>query len=179
MTRCESFAYSSASLRLGPEFAKSRLRKKLDYLFCILGKEGYAAMDRWVPADEMHKNDPAKFLDYIESTLDEKISPWVHIYELEDITKRSDESIDELVNQICQLSRRAQISDGSDAVIEFEVQCRLIRAIPDANIELCKQLLKVSRDKRVSHFLEICRTYYAVESVVAAMCAGHVVHAVC
>ena len=37
---------------------------------CILGKEGYAAMDRWVPAGEVHKNDPAKFLDYIESMLD-------------------------------------------------------------------------------------------------------------
>ena len=62
-----------------------------------------------------------------------------------------------------------QIGNGSDAAIEFEVQCRLIRAIPDANIKLCKQLLKVSRNKRVLHLLEICRTYYAVESGVAAM----------
>ena len=136
-------------------------------------------MDRWVPADEAHKNDPAKFLDYIESTLDDEFSPRVRVYELEDITKRSDESIDELVNQICQLAQRAQISDGSDAAIEFEVQCRLIRMIPDTNIKLCKQLLKVSCDKRLSHLLEICRTYYAVESGVAAMCAGHVVHDVC
>ena len=61
-------------------------------------------MDRWVPADESHKNEPAKFLDYIESTLGDKISPQVHVYELKDITKRSDESIDELVNRICQLA---------------------------------------------------------------------------
>ena len=54
----------------------------------------------------------------------------------------------------------------------------LIQVIPDANIKLCKQLLKVSCDKRVLHLLEICRTYYAVESGVAAMCVGHVVHAV-
>ena len=33
--------------------------------------------------------------------------------------------------------------------------------IPDSNIELCKQLLKVSHDNRVLHLLEICRTYYA------------------
>ena len=32
-------------------------------------------MDRWVPADETHKNDPAKFLDYIESMLDDEIYP--------------------------------------------------------------------------------------------------------
>ena len=32
----------------------------------------------------------------------------------------------------------------------FEVQCRLIQMIPDANIELCKQLLKASHDKKVS-----------------------------
>ena len=136
-------------------------------------------MDRWVPADEAHKNDPAKFLDYIESMLDDEISPRVHVYELEDITKRSDESIDELVDWICQLAHRAQIGNGSDAAIEFKVQCRLIWVIPDANIKLCKQLLKVSHDKRVSHLLEICRTYYAVESGAAAMCVGHVVHAVC
>ena len=129
-------------------------------------------MDRWVPADEAHKNDPAKFLDYIESTLDDEISPKVHVYELEDITKRSDESIDELVDQIC------QIGSGSDAAIEFKVQCRLIWAIPDANIGLHKQLLKVSHDKRVLYLLQICRTYYAVESGAAAMCARHVVHAV-
>ena len=139
---------------------------KLDYLLCILGKEGYAAMDRWVPADEAHKNDPVKFLDYIESMLDNEISPQVC-------------GDDELVNWICQLTHRAQISDGSDAAIEFEVQCRLIWAIPDTDIELHKQLLKVSHDKRVSHLLEIYRTYYAVESGPAAMCAGHVVHAVC
>ena len=125
-------------------------------------------MDRWVPADEAHKNDPIKFLAYIESTLDDEISPPVCVYELEDITKTSDESIDELVDQICQLTYRVQISNGSDAAIEFKVQCRLIRAIPDAGIKLCKQLLKVSCDKRVSHLLEICRTYYAVESGVAA-----------
>ena len=135
-------------------------------------------MDRWVPADEAHKNNPAKFLDYIESTLDDEISPQVHVYKLGDITKRSDESIDELVNWICQLAQRAQIGNGSDAALEFKVQCRLIRVIPDANIELCKQLLKVSHDKRVSHLLEICRTYYAVESGAAAMCARHVVHAI-
>ena len=27
----------------------------LDYLLCILGKEGYAAMGCWVPTDEAHK----------------------------------------------------------------------------------------------------------------------------
>ena len=63
-------------------------------------------MDRWVPVDEAHKNDPKKFLDYIESTLDDEISPRVHVYKQEDITKRSDESIDELVDQICQLAHR-------------------------------------------------------------------------
>ena len=47
----------------------------LDYLLCILGKEGYAAMDHWVPPNEGHKQDPEKFLNYIESTLDDEISP--------------------------------------------------------------------------------------------------------
>ena len=45
-------------------------------------------MDQWVPTDETLKNDPEKFLDYIESTLDDEISPQVHVYELEDVKKR-------------------------------------------------------------------------------------------
>ena len=172
------FFLFKCQLETWTQIHKIKAEEKLDYLLCILGKEGYATMDRWVPADEACKSDPMKFLDYMESTLDDKISLWVHVYELEDITKRSDESIDELVDQICQLTHRAQIGNGSDAAIEFEVQCRLIRAIPDDNIELCKQLLKVSHDKKVPHLLEICRTYCTVESGVAAMCAGHAVHSV-
>ena len=175
----QEFYLFKCQLETWTRICKIKAEEKLDYLLCILGKEGYAAMERWVPADEVHKNKPVKFLDYIESTLDDEISPQVHVFELEDITKRSDKSIDELVDQICQLSHRAQIGDGSDATIECEVQCRLIWAIPDADIELHQQLLKVSHNKRVSHLLEICRTYYAVESGVAAMCGGHVVHAVC
>ena len=38
--RCKSFAYSSASLRLGPEFARSSLREKLDYLLLHPGQRG-------------------------------------------------------------------------------------------------------------------------------------------
>ena len=175
----QEFHLFKCQLEIWTQICKIKAEEKLDYLLCILGKEGYATMDRWVPADEAHKNDPMKFLDYIESTLDDEISPWVHAYKLEDITKRSDESINELVDQICQLTHRAQIGNGSDAAIEFEVQHRLICVIPDTDIELCKQLLKVSHNKKVSHLLEICRTYFAVESGAAAMCAGHVVHAVC
>ena len=138
----QEFHLFKCQLETWTRICKIKAEEKLDYLLCILDKEGYAAMDRWIPADESHKNDPAKFLDYVESTLDDEISPQVHVYELEDITKRSDESIYELVNWICQLAWRAQICDGSDAAIEFEVQCRLIRAIPDADIEVHKQLLK-------------------------------------
>ena len=119
------------------QICKIKAEETLDYLLSILGKEGYATIDRWVAADEAHKNNPEKFLDYIESTLDDEISPRVCVYELEDITKRSDEPINELVDWICQLTCRAQIGNGSDAVIKFEIQCRLIWAIPDANIKLC------------------------------------------
>ena len=87
------------------------------------------------------------------------------MYELEDIKKRSDESIDEHHRQdIHQLTCHAQIGNHSDAAIEFEIQCRLIQAIPDADIELWKEILKVSCEKKVSHLLEISCTYYAIES---------------
>ena len=72
-----------------------------DYLLYILEKEGYVAMDCWVLSDEGHKCNPEKFLDYIESTLDDEISPWVCVYELEDVKKTSDESVNELVDRIC------------------------------------------------------------------------------
>ena len=102
----------------------------------------------------------------------------VRIYELEDIKKRTDETIDALVDHIHQCACHALIGDGSDAVVEFEVQCRLIHAIPDGDIELWKELLKVRCDKGVSNLLEICCTYYAIESGAAATCIGKTISAV-
>ena len=151
---------------------------EMDYLLSILSKIGYAAMDCWMPTDPADKNDAGKFLSYLESTLDDEISPHARVYRLENVKKRTDETIDALVDCICQLAHCAQIGDGSDAAVEFEVQCRLICAIPDGNIELWKELLKVSQDKGVSHLLEICYTYYAVEYDAAAMCAGKTINVV-
>ena len=108
----------------------------VDYLLSILRKEGYATMGHWMPTDPADKNDAAKFLDYLESTLDDEISHHVRVYELEDIKKRTDEMIDALVDHICQLAHHALIGYGSDAAIEFEVQHRLINAIQDEDIEL-------------------------------------------
>ena len=82
--------------------------------------------------------------------MDDEISPQVQVYELEDIKKRSDESVNELIDRICQLAHCAQIGDGSDAAIKLEVQCRLIQAILDANIELQKELLTVNYEKSCS-----------------------------
>ena len=75
LIRCESIACSSASLRTWSGFAKIKAEGCPDYLLCILGKEGYVAMDCCVPPDQGHKQDPEKFLDYIESTLDDEIFP--------------------------------------------------------------------------------------------------------
>ena len=117
---------------------------EVDYLLSILAKEGYAAMDRWMFTDPVDKNDAGKFLDYLGSILDDEISPCGKVYELEDVKKRTDETIDVLVHYICQLTCHTQIGNGSDAAVEFEVECRLICAIPDGDIKLQKELLKVS-----------------------------------
>ena len=55
-----------------------------------------------------------------------------------------------LVDCLHQLACCELIGDGSDAAVEFEVQHRLICAIPDGDIELQKKLLKVVEIK-VSH----------------------------
>ena len=123
-------------------------------------------------------NDAGKFLDYIESTLDEEISPCVRVYELEDVKKRADKTIDALIDHICQFACCALIGDESDAAVRFEVQHRLIHAIPDGDIEVWKELLKVSWDKGVSHLLGICHTYFAIKSGGAAICAGKTVNVV-
>ena len=129
---------------------KIKAEECLDYLLCILGKEGYTVMDHWVPPDEVQKQDLERFLDYFESTLDDEISPWVHSYELEDVKKGSDKSVGELIDRICQLNCHAQIGNDSNATTEFKVQCRLIWAIPDADIKLKKELLKVNCDKSIT-----------------------------
>ena len=39
---------------------------EVDYLLSILGKEGYAAMDHWMPTDPADKYDAGMFLNYLE-----------------------------------------------------------------------------------------------------------------
>ena len=151
---------------------------EVDYLLSILSKEGYVAIDCWMPTNPADQNNAGKILDYLESTLDDEISPHVRVYELEDVKKRTDETIDALIGCICQHVCCALIGDGSDAAVKCEVQCRLICAIPDGDIELQKELLKVSQDKGISHLVDICCTYYAIESGAAAMCAGKTVNGV-
>ena len=48
---------------------------EVDCLLSILGKEGYAVMDCWMPTGPAGKNDAGKFLNYLESTLDDEIFP--------------------------------------------------------------------------------------------------------
>ena len=131
-----------------------------------------------MPTDPADKNDAGKFLDYLESTLDDEISPHVRVYELEDFKKRTDETIDAPIDCICQLTHHVLTADGCDAAVEFEVQHRLLHAIPDGDIELWKKLIKVSHDKGVSHLPEIGHTHYAMECGAAAMCAGKTINAV-
>ena len=106
------------------------------------------------------------------------MSSHVRVFELEDVKKRTNETVDALIDHICQLACCALISDGSDEAVEFEVHCRLICAIPDGDFELWKEHLKISLDKGVSHLLEICHTYYAVESGAASMYACEIINAV-
>ena len=101
-------------------------------------------MNQWMPTDPADKNYAGKSLNYLEITLNDDISPCVRVYELEDVKKRTDEKIDALFDHICQLACCALISDESDAAVEFKVRCRLICAIPDGDIELQRELLKVS-----------------------------------
>ena len=58
----QDFCLFNCQLETWTQLCKIKAEEKLDYLLCILGKQGYAAMDRWVPADEAHKNNPVKFL---------------------------------------------------------------------------------------------------------------------
>jgi len=99
---------------------------RIEYTLQILGKEGYAAMDCWTPQDADDKKSVDKFLQYLTGTLDNEISQCICVYDLEDIKKKDEESVDKLMDQIQQMARLAQIRDNSDEAIKFEVQCQLI-----------------------------------------------------
>ena len=179
LTRCVSLDCSSASLILGFSFARSRLRNAWTTYSASWARK---VMQLWTigsqlmkPTNEIWRNS----LIILRAPWMMRSPPEFRVYELEDIKKRSDESINELIDRIHQLTHHVQIGNGSDAAIEFEVQCRLIQAIPDADIKLWKELLKLSHEKKVSHLLEISHTYYAIESGAAAMCAGKAIHALC
>ena len=61
-------------------------------------------MDCWIPTEPTDKNDAGKFLNYLEGTLDDEISPCIRVFELEDVKKRTDETTDALIHCICQLA---------------------------------------------------------------------------
>ena len=66
VSRCESFTYSSASLRLGAEFTRSRLRKNLIIYSTSWTKR---AMPPWTDGyQQMEHTRTTPDLDYIEST---------------------------------------------------------------------------------------------------------------
>ena len=69
-------------------------------------------MDCWMPTDPTDKSDARKFLNYMESTLDDEISFHNRVCELEDVKKRTVETIDALIDCICQLACCALIGDG-------------------------------------------------------------------
>ena len=64
------------------------------------------------------------------------------------IKKRTDETIDALIDFIHQPACHALIGNGSDAAVEFEVQCRLIHVIPDGDIELSGRSFSRSVDDK-------------------------------
>ena len=82
---------------------------EVEYLLSILAKEGYAVMDHWMPTDPADKSDTGKFLNYLESTLEDEISPHVRVYKLEDVKKRTDETIDALIDCMHQLACHALV----------------------------------------------------------------------
>ena len=57
-------------------------------------------MDCLMPTGSADKKDAGKFLDYLESTLDDEISPHVRVYELEDIKKRTDDTFDAIIDHM-------------------------------------------------------------------------------
>ena len=112
------------------------------------------------------------FLLHFESTLDTEVGPRVSVYDLEAIQKKKDETAKELVACIYQMAARACIGNGSTAAIEFEVQCRFIKAITDDKIELRQRLLAAPLTVTTSELLTIAEGYYAVEHRAQQMCSG-------
>ena len=109
------------------------------------------------------KQDWHAFLLHFTSTLDTEVGPRVQGYDLEAIQKKKDKTAKELVAYIYQMVARAHIGDGSTAAIEFEVQCRFLRAITDDEIELRQRLLAAPLTAMTNELLTIAESYYAVE----------------
>ena len=67
---------------------------------CWIHQMRWSTFSSSMPTDPTDTNDAWKFLDYLESTLDGEISPHVRVYELEDVKKRTDETIDAIIDCI-------------------------------------------------------------------------------
>ena len=65
LTRCMSLELFKCQLDTWFWLCNVKAEECLEYLLCMLGKEGYAAMDCWVPTDEADKCVPENFLNYL------------------------------------------------------------------------------------------------------------------
>ena len=75
LTRCMSFDCSSASLILGFSFTRSRLRNAWTKYSASWARQDTQLWTTGSQLNEAHKEDPEKFLNYLESTLEDDISP--------------------------------------------------------------------------------------------------------
>ena len=84
---------------------------RLEYVLNFLGNTGHKKYEQWKPTGtneevKKKKDSSKKFLDYLLSTIDHKVSQRCRICQLEDIHAHPGESPDELVDHLCALADR-------------------------------------------------------------------------
>ena len=130
---------------------------RLEYVLNFLGNTGCKKYEQWKPpgtnVEVKKKKDSAKeFLDY---TMDHKVSKRCRIYQLEDVSAHPGESPDELVDHLRALADGCNFPSEEEK--ERNVQYRFVRALD--NKELVKKLLALDLKATTAKMLEVCHIH--------------------
>ena len=142
---------------------------RLEYILNFLGNTGCKKYEKWQQSGTDHevkkiKASTDKFMDYLLSAMDNKVSHVAESYQLEDVRIQAGESPDE---QKCLHVLADRCNFPTDDEKERNVQFHFLCILSDK--DLVKKLLALDLKATTANMLEVCRTHITISNNLDAL----------
>ena len=107
---------------------------------------------------EKNKKSAKLFMQFLHSSMDQPVTQWYRIYQLEEIRIKAGETPDELVEWIRGLVDRCNFA--TDAEKEIHIQFQMVHTL--SNIDLIRNLLAMKIEITIAEMLAVCNMYITI-----------------